>query len=163
MDMLLQEIVPDLQDLAHYVRVLVRLVVAGLFGAGLGYERFVEKKQAKIRTHVLVAMGACLFAITAVEVGAKHPYLMPVIQGVAVGIGFLGTGMIIKQETEKSRGEPIHGLNSAAAIWSTAGTGIAVGTGLLWVALLSTILASTFMLLSRRMERKAEKNEDSTK
>ena len=162
MDMLLQELLADFHEPAYAVRVVVRLIVASVLGAVLGFVRLVEKKQARIRTHMLVAIGAALFAIAAVEAGDKHPHLTPVIQGVAVGVGFLGTGLIIKHETQKPRDESIHGLNSAAAIWLTAGTGIAVGAGLLWVALLSTVLTSTFMLLSHGIESKVEKTEDST-
>jgi putative Mg2+ transporter-C (MgtC) family protein len=161
LDILIQELASDFQDPVHRVRVFVRLAIACALGFALGCERRFEKKQVQIRTHMLVAMGAALFAVIAVAVGESHPHLTPVIQGVATGIGFLGAGIMITRRPQEPGDESVHGLNSAAAIWLTAGTGLAAGAGLLWVALLSTIITIACMLVGNFLAHRAKKSQDS--
>ena len=83
MEALLEEPGAGLPDAAQVVRVLVRLVAAALFGAVIGFQRERAGKPAGLRTHMLVALGAALFVIAAIESGMAQSDLSRVIQGIA--------------------------------------------------------------------------------
>src|SRR6266446_1779921 len=97
-------------DIEHFGRVFVRLGLAVILGGILGYERESEGKAAGLRTHILVCLGAALFMLVPLELGASLADLTRVAQGVAAGIGFLGAGAILKLSRERK----IHGLTTAA-------------------------------------------------
>lgn len=124
----------DLSDLKDWTRVSLRLLVAALLGALIGYDRENKNKSAGLRTHMLVALGAAIFIITPLQAGMELDDLSRVVQGIIAGIGFLGAGAILKLQ----RGEKIHGLTTAASIWMTAAIGIAAGLGREMTATLST-------------------------
>jgi putative Mg2+ transporter-C (MgtC) family protein len=132
----LNQIFWGLPDGEHILRVFVRLLVAAAFGSVLGIERWREGKEAGMRTHMLVALGAALWIIVPAEIGFKSNDLSRVIQGVVTGIGFLGGGTILKLSEEHR----VKGLTTAASIWLTAAAGIAVGLGALWPAVLGVAL-----------------------
>ncbi|MFD0716008.1 MgtC/SapB family protein [Paenibacillus sp. GCM10027626] len=113
---------------------LLRVVVAGIFGALIGYERKNRKKEAGIRTHFVVAVGASLMMIVSKygfidQIHWENLSLDPsrVAAQVVSGVGFLGAGMIFMQRNT------VKGLTTAAGIWATAGMGMAIGSGLYWV------------------------------
>jgi putative Mg2+ transporter-C (MgtC) family protein len=68
-----------------------------------------------------------------------------VIQGIVAGVGFLGAGSILK------RGDDVHGLTTAAAVWFTAAVGTACGAGYLWVPALGTLLAWVVLFVLGRI------------
>jgi putative Mg2+ transporter-C (MgtC) family protein len=72
-----------------------------------------------------------------------------VIQAVAVGIGFLGTGVIFVAK----EGDRVLGLTTAASIWATAGVGIAAGTGHYVLAVGSTVLLMLVLRVMSRFDR----------
>ena len=121
----------------EFARVAVRLGTALIVGAVAGIDRERIGKAAGLRTHMLVALGAATFALTAELAGLTGSGLATVIQGVAVGVGFLGGGAILKSTDDKE----IHGLTTAAGIWMTAAAGITAGLGHTGLALLATGLA----------------------
>ena len=121
----------------EFARVAVRLGTALIVGAVAGIDRERLGKAAGLRTHMLVALGAATFALTAELAGLTGSGLATVIQGVAVGVGFLGGGAILKSTDDKE----IHGLTTAAGIWMTAAAGITAGLGHTGLALLATGLA----------------------
>ena len=82
----------DIPDAAQATRVTVRLLLAALLGGAVGFEREHRGKAAGMRTHMLVALGSCLFTVVPLEKGAD---ITRVIQGIAAGIGFLGAGTIL--------------------------------------------------------------------
>jgi putative Mg2+ transporter-C (MgtC) family protein len=127
----------DLPDLTRFIHVTLRLVVAALLGGLLGAERESSGKAAGLRTHMLVALGAALFAILPAEAGMAEGDLGRVIQGVATGVGFLGAGTILKHSDARE----ITGLTTAAGIWLTAAIGLTVGIGRLWVAIVCAVCA----------------------
>lgn len=139
----------DLNDSDHYVRVALRLGVALIFGAVLGYGRERIGKAAGLRTHMLVALGAALFVLAPIEAGVTVEQLMRVVQGLTTGIGFLGAGAILKMADERK----ISGVTTAANIWVTAAIGMAVGMGLLWPAALTVLLGGITLYFLRRFER----------
>jgi putative Mg2+ transporter-C (MgtC) family protein len=149
---------------------LLRFVVALILGALLGLERELVGKETGIRTEMLVASGAALFAI----IGLTLPYLalLPlgstpdgvsavagfgIIANIVVGIGFLGAGLIIKDG-----GNRPHNLTTAALVWATAAVGILAGLGLFELATIVTIVLAVLLYLIRRLniseefEKKAE-------
>lgn len=136
MEILLDELGSGFPDAAQSVRLLIRLTVAMLLGAIIGLQREQHGKPAGLRTHILVAMGTALFVIAATESGMNADAVSRVIQGLAAGIGFIGAGAILKVGQQRE----IYGLTTAAGIWATAAVGVAVGLGLLGLAVLSVIL-----------------------
>jgi putative Mg2+ transporter-C (MgtC) family protein len=157
MDPLFAAIFRDVPDLDHYLRVIVRLLVAALLGGVLGFERQREGKSAGIRTHMMVAMGAAVFTLIPLESGIEDKDLSRVIQGIATGIGFLGAGTILRpSEPEKGQVPGPHrveGLTTAAGIWLTAAIGMTVGAGFLWPALVSLTLGWGILYLVHWAER----------
>lgn len=137
MDVIFQDVFWGLQDIQHVTRVLCRLLLALVLGGIVGLEREHDHKSAGIRTHMLVALGAALFSLMALECGMQRADLSRVVQGVAAGIGFIGAGTILKHGAE---GE-IRGLTTAASIWLTAAVGLAVGAGSIWPATIAVFLA----------------------
>lgn len=114
----------------------IRLLSAGIVGAIIGYEREFRGKGVGVRTHVLVAMGACLFMIIsqfgfpdAVKFDAAR-----IAAGVVGGLGFVCGGIIMKT------GSHVVGLTTAAGIWVTGAIGLAIGSGLYTMALLCLII-----------------------
>ena len=121
--------------MSYSVQFIIRLLVAGLFGALIGYERELRAKGAGVRTHVLVALGAALFMIISQHgfEGAPRFDAARVAAGVVSGIGFLGGGIIMKKNH-------ISGLTTAAGLWVTAAIGLGCGSGLYVYAGLCTLI-----------------------
>ena len=131
---------------------LLPLLIAGLLAGALGWEREKAGKSAGLRTHMLVALGAALFVelaqLTTRESGGTAASVLRLdpIQAVAVGIGFLGAGLIFKSERE------IHGLTTAASIWATAGVGFACGIEHYGLAVGATVFLLLILRLLARFE-----------
>jgi putative Mg2+ transporter-C (MgtC) family protein len=133
---------------------LVRLLIAGALAAALGWERERANKSAGLRTHMLVGIASALYSILSELLIAKHEgdtghiESDPVgaIQAVALGIGFLGSGVIFVSK----RGEWVLGLTTAGSIWATAAIGIASGLGYYVLAVGATVL---LLLVLRVMAR----------
>lgn len=122
--------------------ILIRLSVAMLLGVVLGVERAVAHKTASMRTYGLVSMGAALFVIISEIISQKYMGIssfdpLRMASQVIAGVGFLGAGMIIFQES----GQKISGLTTAAGLWVSAGIGIAAGFGFYFLAAFATILS----------------------
>ena len=112
-------------------------VAALILGAVVGFQREKAGKPAGLRTHILVCTGTALFVVACISFQMGQDGLSRVIQGITTGIGFIGTGAIIKQ----SQKVEVHGLTTAAGIWLTAAVGVAVGLGRIGIAFFSAILA----------------------
>ena len=109
-------------------------MAAGL-GAAIGVERELREREAGIRTHLIVAVGAALF--TLVGAYAFHGSNVDdsrVAAQVVTGIGFLGAGAIIRE------GLSVRGLTTAGSLWVVAATGMAAGAGYYWAAVVGTVL-----------------------
>ncbi|WP_139670581.1 MgtC/SapB family protein [Pseudomonas sp. F16(2018)] len=129
----------DVADEREVSRILIRLVMAALLGAVLGFERESKGKSAGVRTHMLVSMGAALFVLAPSMAGADEQALSRVIQGIVAGIGFLGAGTILKGNGRDT--SHVKGLTTAAGLWMTAAIGTAAGMGREATALISMVLA----------------------
>lgn len=124
----------DIPDLATITRITLRLVLAAILGAVLGYDREAKGKSAGVRTHMLVAVGAALFVVGPLQSGMPVSDMSRILQGIVQGIGFLGAGAIIVRTAQHK----VEGLTTAANIWTTAGIGVVTGLGLEATAVLST-------------------------
>jgi putative Mg2+ transporter-C (MgtC) family protein len=137
----------DLQGVAQVTQMTVRLLLAALCGGLLGFERERAGKEAGLRTHMLVALGASFFVLVPQQAGVSPGDMSRVLQGIITGIGFIGAGTILKL----SEREEVHGLTTAAGIWLTAAVGIAAGMGREASALLGTTLALVVLSLFPRI------------
>lgn len=120
---------------------IMRILVAGLCGILIGYERRNRMKEAGVRTHFIVALGSALMMVVSKYgfqdlAGWNNVSLDPsrVAAQIVSGIGFLGAGMIVMQ------GKTVKGLTTAAGIWATAGVGMAIGAGMYIIGLSSSVL-----------------------
>ena len=128
------------------LELVVRLLVAAVFGALIGYERELRAKGAGIRTHVLVAIGSSLFMLIS-QFGfpdAAKFDAARIAAGVVGGLGFLGGGIIMKTKSHVS------GLTTAAGIWLTAGIGLAVGAGMFVVGVCGTAMIMVIQYILHR-------------
>jgi putative Mg2+ transporter-C (MgtC) family protein len=140
-----------MMDTAHMSHVLALLGGAALLGGLQGLEREWLQKPAGLRTHMLVALGAAVFVLAPREAGMAEADLSRVVQGVAAGVGFIGAGTILKITATRE----IEGLTTAASLWLAAAVGLAVGAGLFWVPVVSSVLALGILLLAGRPQRRA--------
>ncbi|WP_306294256.1 MULTISPECIES: MgtC/SapB family protein [unclassified Paenibacillus] len=115
---------------------LLRVLIAGICGVTIGFERKNRMKEAGVRTHFVVSVGAALMIIVSKygfqdQIGWSNLSLDPsrVAAGVVSGVGFLGAGMIFMQKNT------VRGLTTAAGIWATAGIGMAVGAGMYFMGI----------------------------
>ncbi|MCS4282637.1 putative Mg2+ transporter-C (MgtC) family protein [Pseudomonas sp. BIGb0278] len=148
----------DVTNVEEVTRILVRLLMAAVLGAVLGFEREHRGKSAGVRTHMLVSVGAALFVLAPSMAGADAQALSRVIQGIVAGIGFLGAGTILKGNGK----DPSHvkGLTTAAGLWMTAAIGTAAGMGREATALISTILALLVLNTMPKLVDKVEGGND---
>lgn len=106
---------------------LLNVLLAAVLGFVIGLERKMRFKEAGIRTHTIVCIGASLLMVVskyAFEEGTADS--ARVAAQIVSGIGFLGAGIIM------FRGHKMYGLTTAAGVWATAGVGMACG-GELWI------------------------------
>ena len=133
------------------LELVLRLLAAAAFGAGIGIDREVRGKPAGMRTHALVSLGAALVIIVTVRVvpqGYEHvDALSRVIQGIIAGVGFLGGGAILKSA------ESVHGLTTAASIWFVAALGAACGSGQWIAALIALVFALVILVAGQSVEK----------
>lgn len=134
----------DLPDVEEITRVALRLGVAAILGAMLGFERESKGKAAGMRTHMLVSIGSALFVLVPLQAGIVQDDVTRVMQGVITGIGFLGAGAIVKHHDVHA----VKGLTTAAGIWMTAAIGMAAGFGREGTAVLGTLLALAVFALA---------------
>lgn len=120
---------------------LLRLFIAAVCGMAIGYERKNRMKEAGIRTHFIVAIGAALIMIISKygfqdQIGWPNMSLDPsrIAAQVVTGVGFLGAGVIFMQK------QTIVGLTTAAGVWVTAAIGLSIGSGLYFVGIAATII-----------------------
>lgn len=142
------------------MEIIAQLILATFLGALIGLEREYKKKEAGLQTCSLVALGACLFTIIAFELfisflGKSGISFDPsrIIQAIAIGIGFIGAGVVFRQPSGTV------GLTTAAGLWVIAAIGIAVGTQLYFLAVFTTFLALLVLAGFGELEKKVFKKD----
>jgi putative Mg2+ transporter-C (MgtC) family protein len=128
--------------------IVLRLVVAALAGVALGLNRDLRGKPTGVRTLGLVGLASCV-VVLAVAQGSDTANAGRVIQGIVTGIGFLGAGVIVRN----NMGKQVHGLTTAACVWLTACIGAACAVGDWKVILLSAPLVAVILLFGGPFER----------
>jgi putative Mg2+ transporter-C (MgtC) family protein len=123
--------------------VVLRIALAVALGAAIGGEREVSDQPAGLRTHITVALGACLFGLVSVhgfdellaDRNSNNYSIDPtrIASQVVVGIGFLGAGVIFRQ------GTTVKNLTTAASLWVTAAIGLAAGVGRPFMAVVTAV------------------------
>ncbi|KPJ71695.1 hypothetical protein AMJ50_00990 [Parcubacteria bacterium DG_74_3] len=118
---------------------LGQLFLATFLGALIGLEREIKKREAGLQTYSLVSLGSCLFTLISLHffhsLDTSEMDVVRIIQAIAIGVGFIGAGTIFK--TPKG----VEGLTTAAGLWGVAAIGVAVGAGLYFLAIFTTLLA----------------------
>jgi putative Mg2+ transporter-C (MgtC) family protein len=131
--------------------VLIRLAVATLVGCVIGLNRELNGKPAGMRTHGLVALGAALITMASLDLArADSAAVLRTIQGIMAGIGFIGGGVILRDESNHS----VHGLTTAASIWVVAALGIACGAGQWAISTIAVAFTLVLLILGEKLEQK---------
>ncbi len=145
------------------LEVALRLACAMLVGLVIGTEREYTNRPAGMRTHILVALGACVVSITG-EILFHHysalgatPDPARLSAQVITGVGFLGAGTILRKDAS------VKGLTTAASLWAVACLGIACGFGHYALALLGMVFIfitlTVFEYIQHKWMRAGETNQ----
>ena len=140
--------------------IILRLVLAVLLGAVIGFNRSRHNKPAGLRTMALISLGSAAFTLIGIEAVIQLSQLQNgvdsmtsgvsssinldssrIIAGIVGGVGFLGAGAIIR-----SKGR-VQGMTSAASIWVTSTIGVSVGLGLYLLSTTITLIAFIILVL----------------
>lgn len=115
---------------------LYQMLCATVFGVIIGYERHNQSKEAGIRTHTFVAMGSALLMIISKYgfIGTERFDSARVAAAIISGIGFLGAGVIFVRK------DVIHGLTTAAGIWTTSAIAMCIGAGMYVLSFVAAVL-----------------------
>ena len=134
------------------------LLLAIVLGVLIGLERKLVQKEVGMRTFSLISLGSALFVMISrlsMSVYLGNSSLDPsrTLGQIIVGIGFLGAGVIIFEQREGK----VRGLTTAAMMWVTAAIGSAVGLGLYWLAIFTTVFVLLINLIILPIERRMDK------
>ena len=132
-------------------QIISRLTLTVVLSGMIGLERQIKRRNAGLRTHILLALGSCLIMLTSLyvfDIYKDVTKLDPtrIAAGVITGIGFLGAGTIIRDN------EGVRGLTTAASLWVVSGIGLAVGCGFQNAAVYSTVLTLIVLFVLRYVE-----------
>lgn len=144
--------------LSYYPELFLRLVVASICGAIIGFERTKRQKAAGIRTHCLIAATSALMMILskyaftdmtkdmeALYESSRGADPSRIASQIVSGVSFLGAGVIFV------KGGTIKGLTTAAGIWATCAIGMAVGSGMYLIAIFTTVMVVILQMILHRM------------
>lgn len=136
---------------------LGKLLLAGLLGGLVGWEREASDKPAGLRTNLLICVGAALLGDVSIQwafLDGAPDFVRAdparIAAQVVSGVGFLGAGTIIQ-----ARGS-VTGLTTAATLWVVAAIGLAVGGGAYVAAAGTTILVLIALLPLGYVEERLE-------
>ena len=137
--------------------VLLRLLAATGLGMAMGLERFLRGKPTGIRTLGLVSFGAALVTLATAHANgiqgspeALSRVLQGVDQGVLVGIGFLGGGIILRDLA----GQKVKNLTTAAEVWAIAAMGLATAVAPWSLIALSYVILVVVIVVLRFLEKR---------
>lgn len=153
----MQSILADItaETFLGYPVIWARLVGAVLLGGLIGFEREVTSRPAGLRTHAMVSLAACAFAVLAVEVTRSAVFSdsevridpLRVIEAVTAGVAFLAAGIIVLQKGH------VRGLTTGAGVWLAAAIGLGIGFGYWAVAIPTTIIGGIVLTVLRSVEK----------
>jgi putative Mg2+ transporter-C (MgtC) family protein len=140
------------RSIPDWLEIFTRIGAAALIGGGIGLNRHLHHKAVGLRTLSLVASGAAALVVATLHAagGASHVDAMSrVIQGIMTGVGFIGAGVIMRNQT----GDKIHGLTTAAGVWITAALGALCGIGEWKIIVALTAIVAVVLLTGGPIER----------
>ncbi len=127
---------------------LYRLLIALGIGAIIGAEREYRSKSAGLRTMIMVSLSSCLFTIMSLKIGVdSHDRIAA---NILTGLGFVGAGVIFKDENR------ISGITTATTIWMTAALGMAAGAGSEMLSLFATFIVLIVLIFLIYVQEKIE-------
>lgn len=134
-------------NLVPNLEIFMRVLIAFLLGALIGWERERHAGDrtttAGIRTYGAIALGACVFGVLSISVPGGDADSSRIAAQIVSGVGFLGGGVIFRQE------KGVSGLTTAATLWATAAVGLAVAFGFYLVSFLTSLLIYLMLYLPR--------------
>ncbi len=136
--------------------VIIRLLLGAVIGGIIGFEREVHGRAAGFRTQLIVCIAAVLIMIVSENyyfhlISSNHMLRIDparIAAGAIIGIGFLGGGVIIKS------GLSVRGLTTAALIWIVSAIGLAIGGGLYFEAIATSVITIITLVFLRGVEKK---------
>ena len=123
----------------------LRLLLAAVLGAAIGFERERCHKPAGLRTHILICMGSALFTTVSIYGFSGTVDPARIAAGVVTGIGFIGAGVIFRG----MKGDKVVGITTAASVWMTAAIGIAAGCGMYIIAVIAAAITVLVLFIPR--------------
>ena len=140
-------------SMSQILEFCLRVIVAALCGAAIGFERTRRFKEAGIRTHIIVCVAAAMAMIVSkygfadlsadgAMFGTRGADPARIAAQVVSGISFLGAGVIFRH------GGTVTGLTTAAGVWATAGIGLAVGAGMYWLGIFVSVLVALLQIMT---------------
>jgi putative Mg2+ transporter-C (MgtC) family protein len=139
------------------LEIFLKIFLAAILGGLIGLERQIAQKEAGLRTNILIAIGSVLLTILSIKLAESFSLADPsrIASHIVTGIGFLGAGAIIQARFA------VHGLTTAATIWSVAAIGMAVGIGYYFIAFTVTLFILIILTAFRPIIRMIEKQKKS--
>ncbi len=133
---------PDLSELT-VTTMLLRLLLAGVIGGLIGYERQLQHKAIGIAGMMLVALGSTSYMLLATYLARiDEAAISRALQGLLQGIGFLGGAVIF------NTGSDVRGIKTAAAVWITGSIGLAIGTWFWWLGIIVGCATAAILLVT---------------
>ena len=126
-----------------------KFLLATLLCGLIGVEREFRNKQAGLKTMIMIGLGATLFTILSIQIGLNSQDR--IASNIVTGIGFLGAGVIFKEDNR------VNGLTTACVIWIVAAIGMAIGAGYYEQAIGVTIVVLAALLIFPYVERFVER------
>jgi putative Mg2+ transporter-C (MgtC) family protein len=136
---------------------IIKVLISGILSGIIGFEREKHGREAGLRTMILVGMGTTIILISSFQVyyifsNIQNPLIRldpaRIAYGVVTGIGFLGAGVIIKDQKR------IRGLTTAACLWFVTSISLAVGVGLYILSLFLTLISVIVLYFLKIVEKK---------
>lgn len=134
--------------------IILRLTIAAILGAIIGFEREKHSQPAGLRTHMILTIGAALAMCVSIEIAAQYKTITTngdperIAAQVVSGIGFLGAGAIFRF------GSTVKGLTTAVGLWTMAIVGLAAGGGYLLLASAATTLVLIILVVIDILEKR---------
>ncbi|MWD28729.1 MgtC/SapB family protein [Aquicoccus sp. SCR17] len=155
---MLDEVLNEFQNTFSVVpapAAFARLLAAILLGAVIGMEREWRGKPAGLRTHILVAVAACLFVILGMEIshldfggnGEQRNDPLRMIEAVTAGVAFLAAGLIF------TSGGKVRNITTGASLWLAGAVGLGCGAGQMPLAAMATGIVVVILVVLRLLER----------
>jgi putative Mg2+ transporter-C (MgtC) family protein len=139
------------------VTAVIRLLAAAAADILLGLPHNLADKPIGMRTLALVSLGAAMVSVAALrypalggDPNAASRVLQGIVQGLMVGVGFIGAGVILCDMSTNR----VHGLTTATTVWIAAALGIACGLADWTVAATGLVVALVVLLVLKRFERR---------